>query len=310
MTSANLKDESGISTSDLELPLPRFMAGRPFGNDTNGRTISDVRGETMRRLVAYLEHRVEMATRDRYGSASGAPDALVAIEQAGSRATNDLVRQLNAAISDPTYHVTADSLAQSGSAYSFEFFTYAVTCCTEITRDAGFAYRWVSHMGLPPGWLILSGLPLSSVYASLPTLVRFLSYARLDCEKIAENQVLIRLTGEVPLSDLPGPVRARLFKFTRDILAGLLVELPRLHANLPVAEIVARMDLLNGDPYTEWLVTWKSTDPGPLPAIANVVAGFDRHGGRCRDDRQPGPDLGIGVRQPGRRLAGHYALAI
>ncbi|MBL8092599.1 MAG: GAF domain-containing protein [Anaerolineales bacterium] len=252
--------------------MPPTMAGRPFGIGADGRAITEIRGDNIRLLVAYLSHRSEALTRQRYGAAASAPDASEAIAAAGRLAVDELVRRLNASIADSAYHLTTDDLARSGVGYSYEFFVYAVTYCQEITGDADFAYRWMPEMGLPAGWVVYTGLPIGLVYASLPFLVRLLSQARLQCQRLSDRQMVVRLhAGDSPVV-LPDAVAARLFAISRDVLAGVLTEIPRLHANMPRAELIERHDLLKGDPYTEWEVTWQNPNVDLFPTVANITA--------------------------------------
>ncbi len=263
-------DENRHRTDDLLLPLPRHIAGRPFGQDAHGHAISEVRGTSVAMLVHYLERRAELLTRQRYGSAAFADDAQAEISQASSRARAELVRRLNEAIPDPAYHVTAESLKQSGIGYSYEFFVYAVTFCQEITDDDGFAYHWIPQMGIPAGWIAYTGLGLSHVYASLPFLIRFLGHVRMQCERVSDKQVIIRQFVPDDFKGVAPVVAARLIAFTKDMMIGFLAELPRIHANLPPAEVIERKELLKGDPYNEWVVTWTNPKESLVTQVLNV----------------------------------------
>ena len=265
-------DESRQRMDDLLLPLPRQMTGRPFGQDGHGHAISEVRGSTVGMLLHYLERRAEHFARQQYGSAAFAEDARTEISYAGSRARNELIRRLNEAIVDPAYHVTAESLKQASLGYSYEFFVYAVTFCQEILNDEHFAYNWIPQMGIPTGWIAYTGLGLGHVYSSLPFLIRFMAHVRLQCERVSNTQVVVRQYVPDDFREVPPVVAARLIVFTKDMMAGLLSELPRIHANLPPAEVIERKDLLRGDPYSEWEVTWTNPKESPFVLIGNVAA--------------------------------------
>ena len=248
------------------------MTRRPFGQDGHGRAIVEVRGATVGMLLDYLGRRAEYLARQRHGSTVFSEDARTEISQASIHARTELIRRLNEAIVEPAYHVTAESLKQSGLGYSYEFFVYAVTFCQEILNDEHFAYNWIPQMGIPTGWIAYTGLGLGHVYSSLPFLIRFMAHVRLQCERVSNTQVVVRQYVPDDFRDVPPVVAARLIVFTKDMMAGLLSELPRIHANLPPAEVIERKDLLRGDPYSEWEVTWTNPKESPLVLIGNVAA--------------------------------------
>ena len=250
------------------------MTGRPFGLDEQGQAIADVRGENIRLLVAYLQKRVADRTVRR---SPGSPEDARLKEEvrlARAQAAADLARRLNEAQPDPAYHVSGESLQAPSLGYSFEFFVYAITFAQEIIDDSGFAYRWVSEMGVPAGWLLQAGLPIASIYAALPIFGRFLSKAsQIETEPLAPNQVIVRLRPGPEYAALDPVIAGRLALIVRDILAGLLTQIPRLQSGMPLAQVVEHKDLTRGDPYMEWLVTWKNPRPPLLiPMLTNVLA--------------------------------------
>ncbi len=291
-------DESGYRSVSSLHPLPSHMTERPFGFTANGRPIADLRGDAIRLLFTYLRHRAERLARERYGSAAQAPDAQAEIREAGGKAQEALVERLNAAIIDPAYHVSADSLATAGLGYSLEFFTFAVTYCQEILRDDGFAYNWVGDMGLPAGWVLYSGLSISHVYAALPAFVHFFSPADLECHPRSNNQVVIRLKALSKVASLNHAVRQRLAVIVQDIVSGLLVQIPRLHANQPLADLEVTRDLTQGDDYGEWVVTWTNRKSRWVPTILNLIAVGVLIGGVTLAVTRPGEVWGYGLAIP------------
>ncbi|HRE28169.1 MAG TPA: hypothetical protein PK954_16130, partial [Anaerolineales bacterium] len=89
-----------------------------------------------------------------------------------------------------------------------------------------------------------AGLPIASIYAALPILGRFLSKAsRIETEALAPNQVIVRLRPGPEYAALDPVIAGRLALIVRDILAGLLTQIPRLQSGMPLAQVVEHKDL-------------------------------------------------------------------
>ncbi len=260
----NVRSNSSPETS----PLPATMVGRPFGFDEGGRPVGRTRGSFIRSTVEYMLECVaqrtaaalpssgETAASEDEGKMAGA------VEQAKAAALGQLLDRLNSAITDPRYHVTADSLMNEGNSYSVEFDTFLSHICRELSGDSRFYFNRGAR-GVPSSVALLSRpFSLSQTYRMLPRFAAKLSDIDIRVGAVTATSAVVQWEGEKHLAMLPEPLHRPFTELVCQNVQGALASLPNLHSGLPMAKVKELRCKLRGDAYCEWEFTWTKAKPG------------------------------------------------
>ena len=249
-------------------PLPATMAGRPFGFDEAGRPVGCRKGSFIRAAVEYMLECVAKRTVAAVPS-SGEVDAskragLVAdaVAQAKAAALEQLLARLNAAIPDPSYHVTADYLMNDRNSYSLEFTFFVDHICRELSGDLNFSFN-VGVRSIPASLVfLLRPFSLSQVYRMVSRFSAKLADTDLRAGKVTPTSAVIQYHSDKDLAKLPEALHPLFKKFGCQSAQGALASIPRVHSGLPMAKVNELRCRAWGDPYCEWEFTWEAARSG------------------------------------------------
>jgi PAS domain S-box-containing protein len=245
-------------STGVELPpLPAYMVGHPFGADEAGRPITQVKGHIIRGAVEYMLECVVRRAAASLPPETGGAERETHLAGARTAALEELVARLNAAIPDPLYHVTAEYLLDEAHSYSIEFDIFACEICRQMSGDPDYYF----HRGAKtiPASLAYLGRPfsLAQVYRMVPRLVSKFAEADLRSAGTGPGSAVIQYYPNRQLAELPGGLRPIFLSMACRHAQGVLAQLPRIVAGLPVAEIRETQCQLWGDPCCEWEFTWQ-----------------------------------------------------
>ena len=127
-----------------------------------------------------------------------------AIEQAKAEALEQLLKRLNAAITDPRYHVTVDYLMNEGHTYSVEFDAFLSHICGELSGDPRFHFNRGAR-SIPPSVVLLSRpFPLSQTYRMLPRFTAKLADTDLRVGRVTRTSAVIQWRSEKESGEASG----------------------------------------------------------------------------------------------------------
>jgi len=236
------------------------MEFQPFGQGPDGRTIYDLSGVVVKAVVEHLEDLVSQ----KHGA------------DAGLRAVEELVRRLNARISDPAYHVTADFLKNPWNGYSSEFAAYNAQFCVDISEEPRFHFSMGKGKAISPIIQVL-GRPFS-----VPQIYKMSAYFSqrygkdsflVDSISVSDRSAVLQMTFSDRICKHFGPYRRACAFLWCDAVKGYFTGVPEQFHNLPPAIVEDRRCLAEGDDYCEWVVTWSEHERGgPLRRVTVSVA--------------------------------------
>ena len=179
-------------------PLPATMVGRPFGSDETGRPVGCRKGSFIRATVEYMLECVAqrtLATLKSPGEARASEQgdqAVKAVMQAKAAALEVLLARLNAAIPDPTYHVTAQYLMNDRNSYSLEFTVFVGSICRELSGDPQFPFNTGARSVPSSLVLLLRPFSLSQVYRMVSRFSAKLADTDLRVGKVTPTSAVIQ----------------------------------------------------------------------------------------------------------------------
>ena len=236
------------------------MEFQPFGQGPDGRTIYGLSGVVVKAVVEHLEDLVSQ----KHGA------------DAGLRAVEELVRRLNARISDPAYHVTADFLKNPWNGYSSEFAAYNAQFCVDISEEPRFHFSMGKEKAISPIIQVL-GRPFS-----VPQIYKMSAYFSqrygkdsflVDSISVSDRSAVLQMTFSDRICKHFGPYRRACAFLWCDAVKGYFTGVPEQFHNLPPAIVEDRRCLAEGDDYCEWVVTWSEHERGgPLRRVTVSVA--------------------------------------
>jgi len=253
---------------DSELPpLPAHIEHPPFGADDAGQPIKEVAGTSILAVIeqmqSYLDHRIQQENLLGFDPQERA----IRIAQAQADALDQLVERLNAAIRDRRYRVSRDYLLDGSHRYSHEFNLFINEFAQEISGDPHFFF----HRGLQsiPGSVLHLARPLSlrQVYNLLPRFTVKVSDADIRAIRTDSNAAVLQWHPERQLAKIPARLHQRYIRMACQAYQGAYAVIPKLHSDLPLAEIKETRCLLQGDAYCEWEFSWQL----PRPRIGLAV---------------------------------------
>ena len=240
----------------LERPSMEY---RPFGSDSDGRTIQDVSGITVRANLEYLEILVT-----RQHGAEAAHTALV-----------KLVRLLNERISDRTYHVTVDFLKNPWNSYSYEFVMFLAEFSIQLSEQPDYHFNMGREQFLSPIVQIL-GRPFSivQIYRLFPYFAEKFTKGSLHTEVISvtNGHAVMRMQfSESALAQF-GPYLRGCAERVCQTTKATISQVPASMFGQPPATIQDTCCIAEGAPYCEWTFTWTPQTPPLSIWILGAVA--------------------------------------
>jgi PAS domain S-box-containing protein len=265
--SASSPDAFGLA------PLPPTMAGRPFGSDESGRPVGRTKGSVIRATVEYMLECVAQRTvavspsLGELDASERTEQMAEAIAQAKAAALAQLLKRLNAAIPDPSYHVSVDYLMNEGHSYSVEFDTFLSHICRELSGDAHFHFNRGAR-SIPAAVVLLSRpFSLGQAYRMLPRFAAKLADTDLRVGKVSTTSAVIQWHSEKDLARLPQPLHPVFTELACQMAQGALASIPRMHSGLAMAKVRELHCRLHGDAYCEWEFSWETTQHGVGPEV-------------------------------------------
>jgi signal transduction histidine kinase/CheY-like chemotaxis protein len=236
------RDGTDLLSADHTILERPFLQYRPFGDNEQGETISDVSGLLIRDNVEYLQE---------YVSRTGGPDA-------GRAAVEQLCTLLNARIRDPVYHVTPAFLGTVWNSYSYEFASFLREFCKVLSGDPHFHWNVGKEKHISPLIQTLGRpFPLSQIHKMYPYFAQ--KYARaLECTvvKATDHSAILRLRFPDRVLQQFGPYRKACAAQTCESSKSRIAMVPvRVHRRT-ASNVKDRACIVRGDEFCEWEVTW------------------------------------------------------
>jgi two-component system sensor histidine kinase/response regulator len=248
--------------------LPSTMVGRPFGSDESGQPVGRTKGYLVRATVGYMLECVAqrtIATLPSLGEVDASERTkhlAEAVARTKAAALEQLMKRLNAAIPDSRYHVTFDYLMNEGHSYSVEFDTFLSHICRELSGDQRFHFNRGAR-SIPASVVLLSSpFSLSQTYRMLPRFTAKLADTDLRVGTVTPTSAVVQWHSEKDLARLPEPLHTVFIELACQMVQGALASIPRLHSELPMADIRELRCKLRGDAYCEWEFTWQKAKRG------------------------------------------------
>ncbi len=245
-------DPSGLA------PLPATMAGRPFGSDEAGRPLNRTRGNIVAATVAYMLECVGQHVAQSPPAAASAGEREARIAQARADALAQLVARLNAAISDPRYHVTADYLFKEGNSYSVEFDAFLSEICRDISGDTRFHFNRGARSISASVLQLARPLSLRQVYSLLPRFAAKFAATEFRVGRVTANSAVIQWYAAADLARLPPAIHRLFLEYSCQYIQGTFSAIPQVHSGLPPAGVREIRCYLRGDECCEWEFTWQA----------------------------------------------------
>ena len=257
----------------LERP---HMEYQPYGKDSQGRTIQDVSGITVRANLEYLE---DLITRQEG-------------REAAHEALSTLVTLLNERIPDASYHVTLEFLKNPWHGYSYEFTMFLAEFSVQLSHQTRYHFNLGREKFLSPIIQIL-GRPFSimQIYRMFPYFVEKFTKGSLKPEvvSVTNGQAIMRLKFSAHAAEQFGPYFQGCAERICDTTKATIAEVPARMFGRAAASIQDICCMAQGAPHCEWIFTW-SPQKAPLRSwhIASVLTGLAALGvGRLWDPIQP-----------------------
>ncbi len=253
--------QSGLisDTSDLA-PLPATMAGLPFGFDEAGQPLNRTKGNIVYGTISYMLECVARSAGQSVPAGANAQERDARIAQAKAKALDQLVARLNAAITDPRYHVTADYLFKEGNRYSVEFDAFLSEICRDISGDARFHFNRGARSISASVLQLARPLSLSQVYSLLPRFAAKFAATEFRVGRVTANSAVIQWHAAADLARLPPAVHRLFLEYSCQYIQGTFSAIPQVHSGLPPAVIREIRCHLRGDECCEWEFTWKNPE--------------------------------------------------
>ncbi|GAB4543895.1 MAG: hypothetical protein Fur002_16640 [Anaerolineales bacterium] len=256
--------------------LPAFLTSKPFGADENGKPINHIRGSL---VIAALDQLKESTARNISDGLSGAlapQERARRIEAAQQTALNNLIARLNAAMPDPRYKVSLESLQDPNRYYSYEFNLMLNELASEISGDPHFFFRR-GFKSVPSALKsLVKHLPVQQIYNLIPRLTAKVVNEDIRVTRVTENSAIIQWHPKTQLERLPAPWRRRSIYMTCQVYQGAYASVPLFSKELPPAEIRELRCALDGHEYCEWEFTWREANKAESAEKDRRVLMMDR----------------------------------
>jgi hypothetical protein len=238
-----------------EKPVMEFQ---PFGKEPDGTPIRDIAGLVTRANLEQLE--------DVVGQRRG--------EKAGRLAAEELVRRLNAHITDRAYHVTTEFLRNPWNSYSAEFQAYMGRFCSDISGDPLFHFLMGRDKAITPIVQVL-GRPFTVAQLYRMSAYFAQRYAKAlfytEALEVSEGSAVIQMRFSEHALRQFGPYLRSCADMYCAGHKGYFTGVPERFHRFPPATVEDRLCMAEGDDHCEWKVTWTEKE-GRMRGIAVSLA--------------------------------------
>jgi PAS domain S-box-containing protein len=238
------------------------MAYRPFGRDEAGKPIRDISALTFHESLSYLKQcAAQTARRNLPPNTSPAKEAQI-LAQAQTEIMERLVAQINAAIPDPQYHLTAQYLENARHFFSLEFNVYFNIYCCELSGDSDFYFNKFNRHNATPLSRLIWVLSVRQLFSLLPRMASRALETNFEVGPITSHSARCRWRSSQHRNQIPSAIWPHFIVIAELGFIGISALLPELRG-LPkgqIIEIVSQRHNLEGE-YSEWDVTWFEKEP-------------------------------------------------
>jgi signal transduction histidine kinase/DNA-binding response OmpR family regulator len=241
--------------------LPRYMSGRPYGQDESGKTIDHVRGSLVIAAIEQFYESVERHISATLPVSLSAEERAEKIEKAKDDAFDILLHRLNDAIPDVRYSVTREYLLDTNHVFSHEFNIYLNVFAQEISGDPNY-YFYRGFKSVPPVLVaMIRPLAVKQIYNLIPRLTAKVVDDDVRVVSVSENRAVIQWHPANHLARLPEALHRRDIYGICRVYQGAYASVPWLHSKLPPARVREVRCALDGHECCEWEFTWDTRAP-------------------------------------------------
>jgi signal transduction histidine kinase/DNA-binding response OmpR family regulator len=255
-------------------PSPRFIQGKPFGQDDNGHPINHIRGTLLFSAIKQLNESIGRKVSEHFHEALTTHQRASQIRQAQDEAIETLVTRVNDAIPDPRFHVTREMLFDTDRFYSYEFNLLVNEIAREISGDPQFFIRRGAK-SVPPAMVsIIRHLSISQIFNLVPRLTAKVVDEDIRVAQVTSNSAILQWYPQTQLEKLPPEWHRRSIHMTCRVYQGAYSVIPQLSKGLPPAVTREIRCTLDGHECCEWEFTW-GTPGGQSNWIGRTVPAKD-----------------------------------
>ncbi len=240
--------------------IPKYLIGRPFGNDELGKPINHVRGSLLLAAIEQLNESVARKVSSTLGEALLPQERAAKIEQAQSEAMDELVRQINEAINDPRYVVTREFLLDTNRFYSHEFNLFVNEIAMRISDDPHFFFRRGFKSVPNAVKAIVKPLSIQHIYGIIPRLTARVVNEDIRVAQVQDNIAIIQWYPTSILDKLPKAWHRRVVYMICRAYQGAYASIPQVSKGVAPAQPHETKCFLNGDECCEWEFTWQEPE--------------------------------------------------
>ncbi len=237
-----------------------YMKYQPFGVDSDGTKIEDVRGHVITSILEFVK---EVVKRREEESNIDAPPNIIteAGEKAAQDAAEKFVSMLNGAMKDKEYWVTEASLSNPWNSYSTEFFHFAAEFAKEITGEKDFCFKLgLQKLIKPILSVLMRPVPIEHICKLVALEDRFAKGAvKLDVPLSTKNRAIVQIRVSEKYRENCGEYLLACAENTCQVRKGVMVAIPRRIHRMPSVGTRNIKCLANGDEYCEVELTWERT---------------------------------------------------
>lgn len=248
-------------TEDTELPpLPPYLEGRPFGVGSDGRPINQIRGVLIAGAVNTLLAYAALDAERKFEPDLSLSERETRLSRVKESALNELIRRINAAIPDPRYHLTAESIFHTDRFYSRELFVYVYEYARLLSGDPDYHFHRGFH-SIPPVILQMTrALPIRQAYNIIPRLGSKVAHADFRVVHVSADSARLQYYPDKEAAKLPPSLRPLMIRASCHSYQGALAAIPYLLGGQRMASIRELKCRVHGDPCCEWEFVWQSKE--------------------------------------------------
>ncbi len=239
-------------------PLPPFMHMRPFGIGPDGQPIGQSKGVIIRATVLYMQEVIGERERAACPPDLPAEECAARVHHARETALQTLVQRLNAAITDPRYHVTGAYLLNESHSYSIEFNLFVAETARALSGDRYFHFHRGTRSISPLLRNLIRPFSLPQVYQLVPRLAGKFADTDFRVGQVTAHTAEVMWYPHKEMALLEPALQPICLAVVSDYTQGVLACVPTLQANLPWAQLEeVRSPLTTGDDHFAWRLTWQ-----------------------------------------------------
>ncbi len=230
----------------------------PFGVDSQGNKIEDVRGHAIAGILEYVK---EITIKKELESHKNFP-VLVLKEigqEAAREAVEKLISMLNGAIPDRKFWVTEAFLKNPWNSYSAEFYHFMVEFAKEISGEPDFCFQIGFNRFITPLIAIIGKpIPLEYIYTMVGLEGRFSkNCVKLEAPLITQGRAVLQIKVTERYRELVGEYFLACTENTCQIRKGVFMAAPQKMQDMPPARCRDIKCMSRGDEYCEMELTWE-----------------------------------------------------